>query len=277
MKVTASIVTFNTDLHILTRCIDSLRKSYSTIDIYIVDNNKDIMVKEVADRNNLFYYQTKINIGYGSAHNIAIRKSIENNSTYHIVINPDVYFQENVIKELVDFMENEKNVGLVSPKVLYADGGIQYLCKQIPTPFILFLRRFIRKDKWISRWNNIYELRHTGYKDIMEVPNLSGCFMFFRVSALQNVGLFDEKFFMYMEDTDLSRRVNEKYKTVLFPKVFIYHDFSRRSHYELSLTLAHIKSAIYYFNKWGWFFDSYRNKVNKALINGQGFWNQTKH
>ena len=80
------------------------------------------------------------------------------------------------------------------------------------------------------------------------------------------VGIFDDKFFMYFEDWDLSRRMHLHYKTLYYPIVSVYHGYDSGANKNLKLFKIFIKSAIHYFNKWGWFFDSQRNKVNKAVL-----------
>ena len=101
----------------------------------------------------------------------------------------------------------------------------------------------------------------------MNVPYLSGCFMFLRTEALKKIGLFDENIFMYGEETDLCRRLIEGgYRTIFFPKVHIFHHFAKGSHKTWRLTKIGVESAIYYFNKWGWFFDEKRKKINKQIL-----------
>ena len=100
----------------------------------------------------------------------------------------------------------------------------------------------------------------------MNIPILSGCFMFLRTEALEKVGLFDEHFFMYMEDFDLNRRIHCVYKTIFFPEAVVVHEYQKASYKNIKLLKAHIKSAIYYFNKYGWFFDKERKKANKKTL-----------
>lgn len=75
--------------------------------------------------------------------------------------------------------------------------------------------------------------------------------MFLRCSSLKDVGFFDENFFMYLEDTDLNRRIHSKYKTIFYPYVEIVHEYAKESYINKKLLKYHIQSAIYYFNKWG--------------------------
>ena len=119
----------------------------------------------------------------------------------------------------------------------------------------------------VNRRNEIFELRFTNYNRIMEVPYLSGCFMFLRINAIKEVGFFDENIFMYGEETDLCRRlISKNYQTIFYPEATITHEFAKGSHKSLRLTWIGIKSAIYYFNKWGWFFDVERNRINKETL-----------
>ncbi|QJA06970.1 glycosyltransferase family 2 protein [Thermosulfurimonas marina] len=258
----------------LKKCLNSVITSNLVHKIFLIDNSpKNILSKFKNHDNRIEYIFNGKNLGFGKAHNIALRKSIEEKVPYHLVLNPDVYFEKGVLEELYKFMEENTDVGLVMPKVLYPDGKIQYLCKLLPTPFDLFGRRFLNFPpfkKYIEKRNEIYELRFTGYNKMMVVSHLSGCFMFIRTQVLEKVGLFDERFFMYLEDTDLSRRIYKFSKTVYYPHVYIYHEFGKGSYKNWKLLTYHIKSAIYYFNKWGWFFDKERKEINKKTLEKLG-------
>ncbi len=269
-QINISIVLYHNSKNQLLKTISIALNTSLNIRLYLVDNSTNDSLKELTNIDSrIEYIFNNSNLGFGKAHNIAIRKSIEENVPYHLVLNPDVYFESGVIEKLYDFMEKNKDVGLVMPKVLYPDGSIQYLCKLLPTPFDLFGRRFLNFGpfkKYVEKRNEIYELRFTGYDKIMNVPYLSGCFMFLRTDVLKEVGLFEERFFMYLEDTDLSRRIHAKYKTIFYPEVEIIHEYGKESYKNFRLLKAHIKSAIQYFNKWGWFFDKERTEINKKTI-----------
>jgi hypothetical protein len=90
--------------------------------------------------------------------------------------------------------------------------------------------------------------------------------MVIRSKVFKEVGMFDENMFMYAEDTDLTRRINRVYKTLYYPHVTIYHDHQKASHKSFKMLFAHLKTTIYYFNKWGWFFDKEREEINKRII-----------
>lgn len=270
MKLTISIVTFNNE-PVIRRALESIEKSTlrqrEECEVLVVDNASTDKTAEIVSRD--FPGVTLIrseNNGFGAGHNKAMEK-IRGKSDYHLVMNPDVSFNEAALEKLVDFMDRHPDVGLTMPKILYPDHRVQYLCKRLPTPFDSIGRRFIPgflKPLFKKRFD-AYEFKDRGYDRQMEVPHLSGCFMFIRTAVFEETGLFDERFFMYLEDVDLSRRIHARYKTMYYPGVHIYHDFQKGSYKGFKHLKYHIASAVKYFNKWGWFFDKERKKINRSV------------
>ena len=214
----------------------------------------------------IHYIFNNENMGYGKAHNIAIKKSMEQGLPYHIVLNPDIVIQEGALEKLTHYMNEHPEVGNIMPKIIYPNGQLQYLCKLLPSPIDLIFRRFIPFKKWRDKINQKYELHSFRYNKKINIPNLSGCFMFLRTKALEKVGLFDENIFMYLEDIDLNRRIHRAYKTIFFPEAVVVHEYQKASYKNIKLLKAHIKSAIYYFNKYGWFFDKERRIINAQTL-----------
>jgi len=243
--------------------IEILRKWKEVSRIFVIDNSPI----ETPEFNKLpvEYIFSDKNLGYGSAHNIAIRQTIEQGIPYHLMINPDISFDPSILSKIEDFMNNNPEIGLLMPKILYPNGEIQYLCKLIPTPFDLIVRRFLPKS-WTKKNTEKFELRDSGYNQIMDVPYLSGCFMFLRTEALKQVGVFDERFFMYPEDIDLTRRIHRQFRTVFYPDVSIVHHHAQSSYLSTRMLIIHIINMIRYFNKWGWIFDKERRKVNREIL-----------
>lgn len=256
-RVRASIVVYKADPELLKKAMESFLSSPMAGLLTILDNSPSNELEKVCERNGVHYFFNGKNLGYGTAHNLAMTESL-NKSEYHLVLNPDVCFKPCVIEQLVHFMDFHTRAGLVMPRVVNSEGKVQMLCKLLPTPFNLALRRFFPFESWFQNLNSKYEMSETGYDQVMNVPFLSGCFMFFRTEALQKVGLFDEQFFLYAEDTDLSRRMHAQYDTLYFPNVEIQHIHARGSYKDFNLTIQNIKSAFQYFNKWGWFLDEER-------------------
>jgi GT2 family glycosyltransferase len=265
--ISVSIVLYHNDIKQIKRAIESALSTSYVIKLYLIDNSTTDCFGLLSDMDQrITYIQNLKNIGYGSAHNIAIRDSILNNFSYHLVINPDIYFDAGVLESLLTHMEGNHNVGNISPKTFYMDGELQYLSKLLPTPMDLLVRRFIPIKSIKNKIDYNYELKHSKYNKIMNVPNLSGCFMFLRIEALKKVGIFDENFFMYLEDVDLNRRLHQQYETIFYPFASIVHGYDKGSYKSYKLLVYHIKSAFYYFNKWGWFSDKGRRQINCTAL-----------
>lgn len=264
--LTASIVLFNTPKVQLDRLLSSIMQSNCVSQLYIIDNSPNDKFRILEKTIPVVRYIHNANLGYGAAHNIAIKEAIEEGSDYHVVLNPDVYFSQEVLPALIQYMDEHSDTVYLLPKVLYPNGDIQYLCKLLPTPLDLIFRRFF-PGKLAEKQNYKYTLRQSGYDKIINPPCLSGCFMFLRVETLRKYQLFfDESFFMYCEDFDLMRRLHRVGKTIFFPNVSIIHDHGKESYKNKKMLLTHIKSACTYFNKYGWFFDKERRCMNSKII-----------
>ncbi|MDD2789217.1 MAG: glycosyltransferase family 2 protein [Sulfurimonas sp.] len=265
-QINASIVLYHNDRTQLQKVIDSFLSTNLDVLLYLIDNSLTDALNDMAELDRrIIYIFNNANVGYGAGHNIAIQKSMEADVDYHIVLNPDLYFEGSIIKTIYDYMQSNPDVGNLMPKILYPNGDNQYLAKLLPTPLDWILRRFL-PARFTQGITEKFELRYTNYTDVMNVPFLSGCFMFLRVSALKEVGLFDESIFMYMEDVDINRRIHAKYRTLYYPNVSVYHEYERGSHKNWKLLRISIESSIKYFNKWGWIFDKERKLMNDKLL-----------
>lgn len=253
--IVASIVMYQNDRKVLRETIDSFLNTKLNVQLLLIDNSPTDALKDLIEDDRVEYIFNDANIGFGAAHNIGIAKSLEN-SNYYLVLNPDIYFSEGNLEKMLDFMDKSPEVGQMLPKVLYPDGSIQYLCKRNPKPFDLFVRRFMPESlkKYFKKRLESYDYRNHDYnKTIYDIPYLSGCFMLFRTSTLKEVGFFDDRIFMYIEDADITRRFLEKSRTVYYPEAEVYHHFAKGSHKSLKLMSYSIHGAFIYFNKWGWF------------------------
>lgn len=265
-----SIVLYKNEASQIEKAMSGILESGLDVRIVLIDNSPSdaLRVLESTD-DRIEYIFNDANIGFGAAHNIALFSSIDEAVKFHLVLNPDVFFGADVLPEILEYMLDNETVGNLMPNVLYADGKMQHLCKLLPNPCNLVSRLMLPKSLHRKfNFNRNFELRFWDHNHIANIPSLSGCFMFLRVDSLKAVGVFDETIFMYIEDLDLNRRIHQKYKTVFYPKKTIYHEHNRESFRKLGLLLIHLKSAIYYFSKWGWFIDTDRKLVNTAALDG---------
>lgn len=238
--------------------------------IYLLDNSEE---KETPPsfpsredvQGKLRYMFNGANLGYGKAHNIALRESAYQKTEMHLVMNSDIRVKAEDIDAMHDWMMANPLVGQLMPKVVNPDGTQQYLAKRLPSPLDVFGRRFL--PEWmIARRNKRYELRDLDLTRPVNAPYLSGCFMMLRTEAAVEAGLFDERFFMYPEDIDLTRRIHRNWLTLYYPQWTITHAHARSSYKNKHMLRIHIQNMCLYFNKWGWLFDKERRLFNELKI-----------
>jgi hypothetical protein len=261
--ITVSIVTYNNPAAEIYKLVHSLSGSTFLRHVVVFDNSPDESLRGVVESAGGKYMRDGRNIGFGAGHNLVLREFLHR-TKYHVVVNPDISCSGGVLDFLYEFMERHEEVGLVMPRVVYPDGTEQRLCKQLPGPLDLLIRRFLPNGggALLAARRARYELRHLDLNRIREVPCLSGCFMFLRASVLHEVGVFDERFFMYLEDVDLCRRIGERHSTVYNPTAVVTHGYAKASYKSLKLLLYHLQSGLRYFAKWGWVLDAQRERLN---------------
>jgi GT2 family glycosyltransferase len=266
-QLTISLVVYHSKPVDLLPLIKSINQINVPVKLIVSDNSKTNQLQLFIEENDGHYMFNNANLGYGKAHNKAIQFA-PNLAPYHLVVNPDVVINKDCIENAIAYLQQNPNTGLLMPKVLYPDGQIQHLCKLLPTPFDLIFRRFVPKSVAQLFKNKLeqYELKNKDYHKPMHLNNLSGCFMLIPHKVFKQVGLFDENFFMYLEDTDLSRRISNEFDAIYLPSVSIIHNYEKGSYKSKKLLFYHVKSAIYYFGKWGWFFDNDRLVKNKKVL-----------
>jgi len=264
--VTISIVLYKTNAKELEKAIKSIFGTSQEIKLFLIDNSPKDDLRIFEKDSKIIYMHNPKNPGFGSAHNIAIQKAMELGSKYHFVVNPDIYADDDVISSMVEYMENDASIGMMMPQILNLDGTVQNLPKLLPSPLSIVWRKLKKPTKVYQKFINKYELRQVRKNLIYNTPVLSGCFTLLNLEAIKKVGMYDDAFFMYFEDWDLSRRIHQHYKTVYFPIVSVYHGYDSGANKSRELFRIFVNSAITYFNKWGWFFDSERGKINKEAL-----------
>jgi GT2 family glycosyltransferase len=252
-ELTVSLVNYNCNIEDLRQTIESLYKSWPQAHLCIHDNgssNENLAQVKEMKYENLIQGQNK---GFGHGHNRAFESCPS--SKYHLILNPDLMIDDNCLRQMITYMNDHEEVGLSVPKIFNEDGSVQMLNKRDPSVFNQFARRFLPrflKDfPWIKKKMDHYIMLDKGYDQSYEVPYMSGCFMLFRTSIFRELKGFDEDFFMYMEDADITRRCRAISKCLFLPQAKIVHKWSRASHKSLKLTWVSIKSSCLYFKKWG--------------------------
>ena len=243
--ITASIVLFNNDFEILKKTVNSFLNISVKKKLYLIDNSNSNKLEAFFKSSEIEYLFVGKNIGFGAAHNLVLNKLCSN---FHLILNPDVVFSVGVISSLITALNENPTVAFVTPKVRYPSVKPQYICRKHPTLFDLLNRKLkILNDQFLNRECRDRDLQKPFYPDFIH-----GCFMLFKTTDLKNLKGFDERFFLYMEDADICRRIDEIGKKKLYyPKVEIIHHHNRGSSKSIKLFIMHTSSAIKYFLKWG--------------------------
>jgi GT2 family glycosyltransferase len=261
-----SIVLYKTDMAEIINVIQEVQNTDLKYKIFLVDNSPTNAIKaNIPLSDKVEYIHTGENLGFGAGHNIAINRT-KGIAEYHLVLNADVIFKAEILNTIYNYMVQNNQIGLLAPKIYNLDDTIQYSAKLLPTPMNLIVRRFLPIKFIQNKLDYNYELKFFNFDKIIEVPYVMGCFMFINTNVFDVVNGFDERFFMYPEDIDLTRRIYKKYKTIYYPLVSIKHKHGKGSYKSNKLLYYHVTSMIKYFNKWGWIFDKERRLINKNIL-----------
>jgi GT2 family glycosyltransferase len=264
-KCSASLVLYNCLPEVFEPAITSFLDGIEDGILFVSDNSEVPLLHSLFKHPRVRYIFNNSNLGFGSAHNRAIADS-GSEYNYHIILNPDITFGKEVIPHLISVMMEYLDIGVIMPRISYPDGSLQRLCKLLPTPIDLILRRFIPIKSVQNIINRRYELHGLPQDKFIDVPTMSGCFLIVRTELIRKMGGFDERFFMYLEDVDLVRRIGDIARVVYEPKVNVTHAYAKGSYRNKKLLIYHMASAIRYFTKWGWFFDPIRAERNSRTL-----------
>lgn len=220
-------------------CVDSLKKSKldKEIDlkIVVVDNGStDNSLYLLRKIKNIEVMEVGRNLGFGGGNNIGIKYALDKNADYILIINNDTIVDKNLITELFKpFKKTNNKTGITSPKIYFAKG------------FEFHKDRYKKNDLgkviWYAGgkidWNNVYgenigvdEVDMKQFEKEKEIDFTTGACFLIKRQALKDIGLFDDKFFMYMEDADLSIRLKKKHWKILYePKAILWHKVAQSS------------------------------------------------
>lgn len=270
-RVSVSMVTFNSPIDLLGKTLRGLERALAyargqgvnlSLQLLVVDNSsstdyRDHLQKLIFSQAQEKFSQVDLwhpdgNIGYGAAHNQALGRV---DSDYHMILNPDVELAQDALYRGLQYMEQQPDVAMVSPRATNARGQIQYLCKRYPSVLVLSLRGFapdFLKQRFRSYLYS-YEIRdNCSGVDVVDVPLVSGCCMYARTSALRSVAGFSDSFFMYFEDFDLSLRLHPVGRLIYLPSMHIVHHGGYSARKGLRHISMFVQSGWKFFGRHGW-------------------------
>ncbi len=259
MKLSIIILNYKS-AGLVRQCIRGIFESAPklTYEIIVVDNSSaDGLLGWIKEN----YPQVKgislpDNKGYAAGNNVGIKKAI---GEYILVLNPDITILPGKIEKLVDFMEKHSKCGLAGPRLVNPNGQLQYSAYKFPSFWLpIFRRTILGNIPALASWLKSYQMMEWDHKDSRPVDWLLGACLIVRRQAIKEVGLMDERFFLYVEDTDWCRRFWAKGWEVWYvAEVELVHYHERLSAQKPLLaalfsriTWIHIASWFKYFKKW---------------------------
>ncbi len=245
--ITASIVTYN-DTKKALKAISSLKgnTTHSELKIFVFDNSTgsvDLKITTEADT----YLKTKENLGFGAAHNLILDYEM---GDYHAIINPDITVSSDVLSYLADILDKNPDIAMITPKILNSDGSEQKLPKKSPNFKYMFLGRLAPLGNIFKRIRDDYTRANESFEGITDIDFCTGCFFLIRSDIFKKIGGFDKRYFMYLEDADLTREVKKYGRVVFCPEVAATHEWERGSSKSMKLLLIHLSSFFKYRGKW---------------------------
>jgi len=260
--LTVSIVSYNS-LNFLRDCLNSILENPPSLkyEIIVVDNASADGSCELVQKN---FPQVKLlrnskNTGFAAANNKAISKT---NSKYILLINSDCKVYKNSLDNLVSFMEKNKKVGIAGPKIINSDGSVQLSCRKFPSIFNAAFHTILTNIVPNNPFSRKYKLADVNRDTPFEVDWVSGSAMIIRRKALEDTGLIDERYFMYVEDLDLCYRMWQKsWKVYYYPCANILHHIGGSSGNSELKACFRMQRSVFYF-----FWKNYRKSWKVFLI-----------
>ncbi len=216
-KVAVVILNFKVKEHVL-KCIDSVKKStYRNIKIILVDNNSgDGIEDEIKQNEYLEFIQTKDNLGYTGGNNIGITRALEEKSDLIFILNPDTVLNPEAIGILVDNMAGE-DIGIAGPKIYFSTSD--------KSKKIWYAGGIFDKLNVIGKHRGVDEQDHGQYDKAEETDYVSGAAIMVKREVFDSIGFFDDRYFLYYEDSDFCFRAKQKgFKVMFIPDAIVYHE-----------------------------------------------------
>ena len=195
------------------------------------------------------------NPGYGRAINRVVAAVQGPAPPWLGALNTDLSWEPGTFEILLDWLDRHPEVVLAVPEIQDPDGRPQLLCKRDPSLLALISRRFLPqalKPRWLRHYDARFQMADQDLGQPLDVPYLSGCCMLIQHRAFEAVGGFDRRFFLYLEDADISRSLRALGRCIHLPVAAVRHHWGRGNHHSLWLTIVNVQSVWLYFGKWGW-------------------------
>lgn len=222
--------------------------------IIVVDNSSystnqslERQVQHLAKLKDVTLIRLSQNVGFGKANNIALKKA---KGKYFGIVNPDILLVEDSFSKIIEFLDSEKDIGAVIPKLINKEGKILPVYRRAITSYDILVR-YINPFHLFDKRKKYHTMQDQDYSKVFNVPFGQGSFIVVRTSIMSQLGGFDDRFFMYLEDADLCKRINQVSSLVYLPTTQVIHLWAKSSHTNKKLLFIHLTSMVKYFIKWG--------------------------
>ena len=216
--------------------------------IYIIDNSEmpNGLPKLAEEYQDVEYIKNEKNLGFGGGHNVVMDKL---NSRFHAIVNPDIILETDAFGVIKDFMKDE-SIGMCVPKLCDDKGELLAVYRRELTVWDMGIRMFLKRG--FKKRQAYHTMQDMDYTKPFDVPFAQGSFLVIRTELFKELKGFDEDYFLYVEDADLCKRVNQVSRLCYCPDAVVVHKWERGSHKNKKLLKLHIQSIVTYFRKWGW-------------------------
>ena len=213
MKKVAVIILNYKVRELILKCIDSVRKStFKDFEIIVVDNNSRDGLAEALQGQDIIFIQNRENLGYTGGNNIGIKLALLKRSDFIFILNPDTQIDKSCVENLVKAAE-KYNFGIAGPKIFFSGS------KKIWYGGGIFDRSNV-----IGKHIGVDEIDNGKYDKANETDFVTGAAFFVKTEVFSNIGLFDERFFLYYEDSEFCFRAKKKsFKIMYIPQALVYH------------------------------------------------------
>lgn len=216
MQKKIAVVILNYKLRELTlKCVESVRKSsYKNLEIIVVDNSMDdSLAEELKKKKEVSYVSSGQNLGYSGGNNLGIKKALEDMADYAFILNPDTIIEKDAISILLK-KATLYNASILSPKIYFANSNI-----------IWYAGGKFDKANVLGNHIGVDQEDKSQFNDDKEVDFATGAAMFVSTDVFKKIGLFDEKYFLYYEDSDLCFRAKKSgFKIMYIADAVVYHE-----------------------------------------------------
>lgn len=249
-RISACMVIYHSGERVL-ESLRCLEESLPQPDVYVVDNNSQdgLSQRIVRDFPRITLLPQTENLGFGRGNNVVLPLL---HSDYHLLCNPDVTFPPDLLARMTSWMDAHPEAVILTPRVMNQDGTEQFLPREEVTVRRLLGGRLEGLGGCFRRWRRELTLADEHITAPRAVHFATGCFLLIRTAAFQQLEGFDPRFFLYQEDTDLSRRAEALGSIVYHPDMVVTHAWARENTRTLRGNLRQISSIFKYFHKWGW-------------------------